>query len=151
MNHTKAIDVLLVEDSEEDVNLMIETLKVSDFTINLRVAQDGEEAMLYLKDLQRQMPDLVILDLNMPRKNGREVLLEMKKDPRLKVIPVVILTTSRSKEDISYCYQNYSNCYICKPLDFDNYFDVIREIERFWLKTVSLPNEHDEIGGFPRG
>jgi chemotaxis family two-component system response regulator Rcp1 len=141
----KAIEILLVEDSAGDVRLTVEALKESKIRNKLSVVQDGVEAMEFLrqegiyKDAVR--PDLVLLDLNLPRKDGREVLAEIKSDQKLWQIPVVILTTSRSEEDILKAYDLHANCYIAKPVDFKQFMTVVKSIENFWLTVVKLPTQ----------
>lgn len=140
---SKAVEILLVEDSPGDVRLTIEALKEAKVTNNLSVVQDGVEAMDFLqqkgkyKDAAR--PDIILLDLNLPRKDGREVLAEIKNDPKLKLIPVVVLTTSRAESDILKAYDLHANCYITKPVDFKQFMTVVRSIENFWLTVVKLP------------
>ena len=140
---TKIFDILLVEDNPGDVRLAREALKESDIKTSLHVVEDGVEAMAFLrrqgKYLGSPRPDLMLLDLNLPRKSGREVLAEVKTDDGLKRIPVVILTVSRSEDDITRCYDNHANCYITKPLDFNEFMSVTKSIEDFWLTTVQLP------------
>jgi chemotaxis family two-component system response regulator Rcp1 len=137
------VEILLVEDNPADIRLIMEVFK--DFTIQneIHVVRDGITAMnfLYKKGEYKNAPkpDLVLLDLNLPRKDGREVLVEIKENEDLKSIPVVILTTSSAKEDIIKTYSNYANCYITKPVDFDQFLRVINSIEDFWLKVVKLP------------
>jgi CheY-like chemotaxis protein len=137
----KAMAVLLVEDNPADVRLTREAFKTSKFHTVLRVAKDGVEAMNFLRradsfaDACR--PDLIFLDLNLPRKDGREVLAEIKGDAELKRIPVVILTTSRAEKDITASYDLNANCYIVKPADIDRFFEVVHCAERFWLTTVT--------------
>jgi two-component system response regulator len=139
----KPIDILLVEDSPTDVLMTREALESAKILNNLAVAHDGVEAMAYLRKQERYAqatrPDLILLDLNLPRKDGREVLAEIKADRNLKFIPVVILTTSKADEDILKAYGLHANSYICKPLDFKNFFKIIKSIERFWFNVVSLP------------
>jgi CheY-like chemotaxis protein len=143
MGTFKPIEILLVEDSPGDVRLTKEALKESKVTNHLTVAEDGVEAMSLLRcegeyeDAVR--PDLVLLDLNLPRKDGREVLAEIKTDEDLKSIPVIILTTSKSDEDIVRTYNLHANCYISKPVDLDQFLNVVRTIEEFWLSIVKLP------------
>jgi chemotaxis family two-component system response regulator Rcp1 len=139
------IEVLLVEDSVGDVRLTREAFKDAKVHINLHVAVDGNEAMLFLKR-ERQYadaprPDLILLDLNLPRKDGREVLKEIKESPTLAIIPVVILTTSASEEDILRTYQLHANCYITKPVDLDGFLKVVKSIDSFWLSVVRLPRD----------
>ena len=137
------IEILLVEDSPADVRLTQEALKEGKIHNNLNVVGDGEEAMDYLyrrgeySDSVR--PDLILLDLNLPRKDGREVLAELKSDEDLKRIPVVILTTSSAEEDVLRTYNLHANCYITKPVDLEQFIRVVRTIEDFWLTVVKLP------------
>ncbi len=139
----KAIDILLVEDNPGDVRLAQEALKESKVRNKLFVVDDGVEAMEFLRrqgqyaDAPR--PDLVLLDLNLPRKSGREVLAEIKTDEALKRIPVVVLTVSKAEEEIIKCYDYHANCYITKPLDFSQFIAVTKSIEEFWLTIVKLP------------
>jgi chemotaxis family two-component system response regulator Rcp1 len=139
----KEIEILLIEDSPGDVRLTIEALKEAKVHNKLSVVQNGEEAMEFLnrknsyKDAAR--PDLILLDLNLPRKDGREVLAEIKSDPKLKQIPVVVLTTSRSEEDVLQAYDLHANCYVTKPVDFKQFMSVVKSIEDFWLTVVKLP------------
>jgi len=139
----KAIDLLLVEDNPGDVRLAREALKESKVKNRLFVVEDGVEAMSFLrregKHAGAPRPDLIILDLNLPRKSGREVLAELKNDEDLKRIPVVILTVSRDEEDIIRAYNHHANCYITKPLDFGKFMEITRAIEEFWLTIVKLP------------
>jgi chemotaxis family two-component system response regulator Rcp1 len=140
-----AIDVLLVEDSPGDVRLTREAFKDAKVHINLHVASDGAEAMAFLwregKHANAPRPDLILLDLNLPKKDGREVLAEIKESPTLKSIPVVVLTTSASEEDILKSYQLHANCYITKPVDLDGFLKVVKNIDSFWLSVVKLPHE----------
>jgi chemotaxis family two-component system response regulator Rcp1 len=137
------IQILMVEDNPDDIELTVEALKDARVPNRLTVVQDGEEALSYLrcrgKYAQALRPDLILLDLNMPRKNGRDVLREIKNDPKLKRIPVVILTTSQAEEDILHTYDLHANCYITKPMDFNQFLKVVRSIEDFWLTVVKLP------------
>jgi len=139
----KAIDILLVEDNPGDVRLAQEALKESKVRNKLFVVEDGVEAMAFLHQQDKYTgvprPDLILLDLNLPRKSGREVLAEIKNDEKLKQIPVVVLTVSRSEEDVTRCYNNYANCYITKPLDFNQFMKVTKSIDEFWLTIVNLP------------
>ncbi len=141
----KVIDILLVEDNQGDVRLAQEALKESKIRNKLYVVDDGVEAMAFLrrqgKYADAPRPDLILLDLNLPRKSGREVLAEVKTDENLKRIPVVVLTVSRAEEDVAKCYNHYANCYITKPLDFNNFMKVTRQIEQFWLTIVTLPTK----------
>jgi len=139
----KPIEIFLVEDNPGDVRLTQEALKESKVLNNLSVATDGVEAMDFLhrkgKWNQAPYPDLILLDLNLPKKDGREVLEEIKADNDLKRIPVVVLTTSKAEEDILRMYDQHANCYITKPIDFDQFIEVVRSIENFWLTIVKLP------------
>jgi chemotaxis family two-component system response regulator Rcp1 len=139
------IDVLLVEDSPGDVRLTREAFKDAKVHINLHVALDGTEAMAYLRNEGEHAnvprPDLILLDLNLPKKDGREVLKEIKESPTLKSIPVVILTTSESEADILRSYQLHANCYITKPVGLDGFLKVVNSIDSFWLSVVKLPRE----------
>jgi len=138
------IDILLVEDSPGDVRLTMEALKDGKVANNLHVVEDGEEALLFLRRKGKYLgairPDLILLDLNLPKKDGREVLSEIKRDDDLKRIPVVILTTSSAEEDILKTYNNHANCYVTKPMGFDQFIHAIQSIENFWLTVVKLPN-----------
>ncbi|MDQ7839300.1 MAG: response regulator [Thermodesulfobacteriota bacterium] len=143
MDTGKPIEILLVEDSPGDVRLTREALKESKVRNNLHVAIDGVEAMAFLrregKYANAPKPDLILLDLNLPKKDGREVLAEIKSDEHLRSIPVVILTTSQAEEDILRTYNLHANCYITKPVNFDRFVEVVRRIENFWLTIVKLP------------
>lgn len=140
----KVIDVLLVEDNPGDARLAIEALKESKVLNKVYVVEDGVLAMEFLRKTgeykDAPVPDIVLLDLNLPRKDGREVLEEIKTDPELKHIPVVILTTSQAEEDIVKSYTLHANCYISKPIDLDQFMKVIKAIEDFWLTVVKLPS-----------
>jgi len=139
----KAIDILLVEDNPGDVRLAREALKESKVYNNIFVVEDGVEAMDFLRrnGKYRGMPrpDLILLDLNLPRKSGREVLAEVKADDNLKCIPVVVLTVSRDEEDILKAYNLHANCYVSKPIDFQQFVKITKSIEDFWLTIVKLP------------
>src|SRR6202522_14090 len=141
----RAIEVLLVEDSPGDVRLTREAFKDAKVHINLHVASDGAEAMDFLnregKHSNVPRPDLILLDLNLPKKDGREVLEEIKQSPGLKSIPVVILTTSASDADILKSYMLHANCYITKPVDLKGFLNVVKSIDNFWLSVVKLPHE----------
>lgn len=138
------IEILLVEDSPGDVRLTQEALKGGKVANNLHVVEDGVEAMLFLRQQGKYQgvarPDLILLDLNLPKKDGREVLQEIKNDVALKRIPVVVLTTSSAEEDIIRTYDNYANCYVTKPMGFEEFMSAIKSIEEFWLSIVKLPN-----------
>lgn len=141
----RAVEILFVEDNPGDVRLTQEALKEGKVRINLQVVGDGVEAMSFLRqegkfaDMSR--PDLILLDLNLPKKDGREVLAEIKSDEVLKRIPVVILTTSRAEEDVLKSYNLHANCYVTKPVDLDQFMKVVQGIEDFWLTLVKLPPE----------
>ena len=140
-----AIEVLLIEDSPGDVRLTREAFKDAKVHINLNVASDGVEAMEFLNRRGKHSgvprPDLILLDLNLPKKDGREVLEEIKQSPTLKSIPVVILTTSASDADILRSYKLHANCYITKPVGLDGFLEVVKSIDSFWLSVVQLPRE----------
>jgi two-component system, chemotaxis family, response regulator Rcp1 len=135
--------ILLVEDNDGDVRLTREALAEGKVHNRLIVASDGIEALSVLRKLgayaDTPRPDLILLDLNLPRKDGRQVLAEIKQDPELMRIPVVVLTTSKAEEDILRTYNLHANCYITKPVDFDKFVSVIRTIDEFWLSVVRLP------------
>lgn len=139
------IEVLLVEDNAGDVRLTREAFREARLHINLHVATDGVEAMAFLKregpHADARRPDSILLDLNLPRMDGREVLEEIKESPALKSIPVVILTTSASEADILRTYQLHANCYITKPVDLEGFLTVVKSIDDFWLSVVKLPSE----------
>jgi two-component system, chemotaxis family, response regulator Rcp1 len=139
------IELLLVEDSEPDVRLTMEALKEAKVKNRLWVVEDGVEAMAFLRQqdghADAPRPDLILLDLNLPRMDGREVLRQIKSDDLLRRIPVVILTTSRSEEDVLRAYDLHANCYITKPVDFTRFMEVVRSIEDFWLTVVKLPED----------
>jgi len=139
----KPVEILLVEDSPGDVRLTKEALKDSKVANTITVAEDGVEAMALLrregKYAESVRPDLILLDLNLPRKDGRQVLEELKADEALRSIPVIILTTSQADEDIIRTYNLHANCYITKPVDLDKFLEVVRTIEDFWLSIVKLP------------
>ena len=141
----KPIEVLLVEDNLGDVRLTQEALKEGRMLVNLTVARDGIEAMDILKQRNGQVraprPDLVLLDLNLPRKDGREVLQEIKADPDLRTIPVVVLTTSEADNDVLGTYGAHANCYITKPVDMDRFIYIIKMLEEFWFTVVKLPSQ----------
>ena len=139
----KVIEILLVEDNPGDVRLTQEALKDGKLINNLSVVGDGVEAMAFLRREEKYAdvprPDLILLDLNMPKKDGREVLAELKKDPSLKRIPVIILTSSQAEQDIIKTYDLHANCYITKPVDLDQFYTVVKSIKDFWLAIVKLP------------
>ena len=139
----RPIEILLVEDSATDVMLAKEALEEAKLRNNLHVVKDGVEAMAFLRKEGKYSgvprPDLMLLDLNMPRKDGREVLAEVKADDKLKYIPVVVLTTSHAQEDVLKAYGLHANCYIRKPVDFEQFANVVRAIDQFWFTVVTLP------------
>ncbi len=142
---SRPVEVLLVEDNPGDVRLTQEAFKDGRVFVNLTVAADGVEAIEILKGRGtfsgKMRPDLILLDLNLPRKNGREVLEEIKADDDLKRIPVIVMTTSKAEQDIYRAYNLNANCYITKPVDLDDFLNVVRSIEDFWLTIVTLPQE----------
>lgn len=141
---SEIIEILLVEDNPGDIRLTQEAFKEGNLDTNLHAVTDGVKALDYLYNRgdyeNAPRPDLILLDLNLPKKDGREVLEEIKSDPLLKTIPVIILTTSSSDFDINRCYDLLANCFITKPIDFDSFMDVILAIEDYWLKLASLPS-----------
>jgi CheY-like chemotaxis protein len=140
---TKVVNVLLVEDSKADARLITEVIKDEKILVDIDIVRDGEEAMSYLRQenefIDKSFPDLVILDLNLPKKDGREVLTEMKADPQLKSIPVVILTTSQSEEDVLKSYKLQASCYVTKPIDLEQFIKIIKSIDEFWFSAVKFP------------
>ncbi len=141
----RPVEILLVEDNEGDIGLVEEVFEEGRINNNLSVAEDGEEAMMFLRKegqfANATRPDLILLDLNLPGKDGREVLKEVKEDDNLKKIPVVVLTTSKAEEDILKSYDLHANSYITKPVDFNQFINVIKSIESFWLEVVKLPSQ----------
>lgn len=139
----KPIEILLVEDNPGDVRLSIEVLRDAKVHNHLNTVSDGVEALAFLRHegvyADAPHPDLILLDLNLPKKDGREVLAEIKADDKLKRIPVVVLTTSQSEEDILKAYELHANCYISKPVNLDQFIKVVQSIEAFWLTIVKLP------------
>ena len=139
----RTVDVLLVEDSEADADLVREALAGGKLIVNLAVVQDGEAAMSYLRRegtyASAPRPDLVLLDLNLPNKSGQEVLREVKSDPDLGVIPIVVLTTSAADQDILRSYQLHANAYIAKPVEFESFIQIVNQVTEFWLSLVVLP------------
>lgn len=148
MSHSsigRAVEILLVEDSPGDIRLTREVFQEAKVYNNLHVVMDGVEALAFLRHQGQYAdvptPDLILLDLNLPRKDGREVLQDIKNDEQLKRIPVVILTTSRAEEDVLKAYNLYGNCYITKPVDLDQFIRVVQSVKEFWLTIVKLPSE----------
>lgn len=142
----KSVDLLLVEDNPGDVRLTQEALKDSKVLNNLYVVNDGAEAIAFLRNGRKHRhaprPDLILLDLNLPKKDGREVLADIKNDENLKRIPVVILTVSKAEEDVLKTYDLHANCYVTKPIDLNQFLTVVKSIENFWLNIVKLPPNH---------
>lgn len=142
---TRPVEVLLVEDNPGDVRLTQEAFKDGRVMVNLTVASDGVEAMSILRreglHARKARPDLILLDLNLPKKNGREVLEEIKADEDLRRIPVIVMTTSKADQDIYRAYNLNANCYVTKPVDLEEFLNVVRSIEDFWLTIVTLPRE----------
>jgi chemotaxis family two-component system response regulator Rcp1 len=138
-----AIEILLVEDNEGDIRLTVEGLQEARVNNNLHVTRDGVEALQFLhrEGLYSSVPrpDLILLDLNLPRKDGREVLAELKSDDEFKNIPVVVLTTSQDEQDVFESYDLHANCYIIKPLDFEQLIHVMKSVDDFWLSVVTFP------------
>jgi chemotaxis family two-component system response regulator Rcp1 len=137
------VEILLVEDNPGDVRLTKEALKEGKVYNNLHWAKDGVEALEFLrregKQAKAPRPDIILLDLNLPKKDGREVLAVIKRDPDLKHIPVVVLTTSKAEEDVLKSYELHANCYVTKPVDLEKFIQVVQSIDRFWLTVVTLP------------
>ena len=145
----RPIEILLVDDNPGDIRLTQEALKESKVLNNIHIVEDGMEALEFLRKEGRFKkvitPDIILLDLNLPKRNGREVLAEIKNDDFLKKIPVVILTISRAEEDILKSYMLHANCYITKPVDMDQFIKIVRSIENFWFSIVKLPPNIDFI------
>ncbi len=145
MNRTDThVNILLVEDNPGDVRLTREALREAKMHNTLSVAEDGVEALAFLRREPpfeaAPRPDLILLDLNLPRKDGREVLQELKADPVLRMIPVVVLTTSEAEEDVLRSYELHANCYVQKPVDLNRFIQIVQQIEGFWFSIVKLPN-----------
>lgn len=142
--NVKAINILLVEDNPGDIELTKEAFAQGEITSTIEVVTDGEQAMAFLHKeggyASATTPDIILLDLNLPKKDGREVLSEIKSDDQLKKIPTIILTTSQADEDVNNAYENHANCYIRKPVDMEQFIHVAHRIEEFWLSIVKLPN-----------
>jgi two-component system, chemotaxis family, response regulator Rcp1 len=138
-----SIEILLVEDSQDDAVLTIDALRDGRLRNRISHVEDGVEAMAFLRRIGQYAdaprPDLILLDLNLPRKNGREVLAEIKLDPNLRRIPVVVMTSSDDEKDILNAYNHYVNCYVTKPIDLDKFISVVKSIEAFWFNIVKLP------------
>lgn len=142
----EVMNILLVEDNPGDIRLTQEAFKEGTVPKNLHVVKDGVEAMDFLRRkgnfINVPTPDIILLDLNLPRKDGREVLADIKSDELLRFIPVIILTTSDSEQDISKAYSLYANCFVTKPVDLDQFIFIIRQIEIFWFQVTKLPTRH---------
>jgi CheY-like chemotaxis protein len=147
MTALRPAEILLVEDNPGDARLTMEALREGRVRNNLYHVKDGVEAMAFLKReepfAEAPMPDLILLDLNMPRKDGRDVLSEIRQDRRLELIPVVVLTTSEAEQDIVKSYKLHANCYVTKPVDLEKFLGIIRTIEDFWLTVVALPRRSE--------
>lgn len=143
---TEDVHILLVEDNEGDIVLTLEALKEARIYNQIDVVRDGEEALHYLhkkgRYTQARTPDLIFLDINLPRIDGTEILSIIKNDERLKVIPVIMLTTSDAERDVMKSYLNHANCYITKPVDLEKFMQVIQQIKSFWINIVKLPKTH---------
>lgn len=150
--HSRPIEILLVEDNPGDARLTQEALREGKIRNNLHHVKDGVEALAFLKRegayVKVPTPDLILLDLNLPRKDGRQVLGEIKEDPRLRLIPVVVLTTSEAEKDIVKSYELHANCYITKPVDLEKFIEIVRAIESFWLAVVTLPSHNPQLAAF---
>jgi CheY-like chemotaxis protein len=142
----KQVKILLVEDNEGDIVLTLEALKVAKVANGVEVVRDGEAALQYLRKegiyKERETPDLILLDINLPKLDGLEVLMEIKNDAVLTLMPVVILTTSDSEIDVIKSYQHHANCFITKPVDFQKFIEVVHMIKDFWIDIVKLPNKN---------
>ncbi len=146
-NTGKAIEILLIEDSEDDIYFMEEALRKAKLNNKLYTFKDGEAALSFLYNKENfiysSYPDLIFLDLNLPKKSGLEILREIKSNPELKKIPVAVLTSSHETADIQKAYELYANCYVCKPVGFDELVSVIQKFNHFWIEVVKLPNRED--------
>ena len=144
MSAFEDLEILLVEDNEGDIRLTIEAFKEAKIRNHIRVVRDGEEALAYLKKeaayADAQTPDIILLDINLPKVDGKEVLYELKNDPILKSIPVIMLTTSSAESDVQESYSNHANSYVIKPVDLSKFMEVIRSIEEYWISIVKLPS-----------
>ena len=142
-DQSHSFEILLVEDNPGDVFLTQEAFREGAFTHHISVAEDGVEAIRFLRREGRYknapVPDLILLDLNLPRKDGRELLAEVKNDPALQHIPIIVLTTSRADQDVTRAYRLHANCYLTKPIQMDSFLSMIRSVEDFWLNIVRLP------------
>lgn len=140
------INILLVEDNEGDILLTTEALEEGKIPKSLNVIRDGASMLTYLKDVAEkspsELPDLILLDINLPKKNGHEVLMEVKSNSSLKHIPIIVLTTSSSESDILKCYQEHANCYLIKPMEVSDFLKVVEKIEDFWLSIAQIPKNN---------
>jgi chemotaxis family two-component system response regulator Rcp1 len=140
----RPVEILLVDDNFADIDLMKEGLRTTNVRYNLQLAMDGVEALAMLRQQdgheKASRPDLIVLDMGLPKKDGRAVLAEVKSDPTLKRIPVIILTSSRSEDDIDKCYELHANCYVTKSIELDKFMAALKSIENFWLTTAELPS-----------
>lgn len=145
---TAVIDILLVEDNEADIQLMVEILKEGKIPNDFHVVTDGEAALAYVRQQppydRAKSPGIIFLDLNLPKKSGHEVLEEIKSDPELRRIPVVVMSSSEDAEDVAAAYDQHANCFITKPSDLDQYMNVVNTVRAFWLTTVRLPPEQEQ-------
>ena len=145
MNNDQPIEILLVEDNPGDVRLTLEVMKDARVRNHMSMVKDGVEALAFLRHegdfADAPRPDLILLDLNLPKKDGREVLADIKADPTLRRIPVVVLTVSKDEEDILKSYDLYANCYVTKPINMEQFIAVVKSIEDFWLTIVKLPHD----------
>ena len=143
LSAVRPIEILLVEDSPSDARLTIAALKNAKVGNRVSHVEDGVQALEFLRRQGRYAeaprPDLIMLDLNLPRKDGREVLADLKSDPALKMIPVVVLTSSKAEEDVLKSYELHANCYITKPVDFTQFLEIVKSVQHFWLTVVALP------------
>jgi chemotaxis family two-component system response regulator Rcp1 len=149
LGNARPIQILLVEDSPTDAKLTLTALNLAKVANQVTHVEDGVQAMEYLKNQgtfgHAPRPDLILLDLNLPRKDGREVLEELKADATLSTIPVVVLTTSKAEQDVLRSYELHANCYITKPVNFEQFLEVIKSIEHFWLSVVVLPGKEQDV------
>ena len=145
MNNDQPIEILLVEDNPGDVRLTLEVMKDARVRNHMSMVKDGVEALAFLRHegdfADAPRPDLILLDLNLPKKDGREVLADIKADPTLRGIPVVVLTVSKDEEDVLKSYDLYANCYVTKPINMEQFIAVVKSIEDFWLTIVKLPHD----------
>ena len=148
-NKMRPVEILLIEDNPGDVRLTKEALKEGKLINNLHVTEDGVEALAYLRKQgtfkNEPLPDLILLDLNLPRKDGRELLADIKEDQHFKHIPVIVLTTSKAETDIIKSYESHANCYITKPVDMNQFIKIVKSIEFFWFSIVKLPPNENFI------